>query len=382
MDRKFLCAVLLMTALSGCSRIIEDVPPVDDNSANSRFDTVIDNSRYVFSTFTEKEQEYYELVKKAAENGEHGVIFPEKLEPEELKKLFMAVYYQEEHIFWLASYFEKPAAASDRLRLFYRFEDRDLDAMRKEVRERVEEIFEKIDDDATDYEKMRVFHDEIVLGCTFGDDEESARTLYGALVDGQAQCVGYSKAFDYLCSLADINCMTVMGYNTTGATHSWNIAELDGKWYHVDCTWDDPILDPPDTEFDRHYYFLANDSDILGVTHMLDERYYTWPACQAEDNYYTREGLMLSVATDAENVLSKQAVRKLSEDRKCIEVRFDDKRSYDVANTLLFETGGMKNVLRYANAHSDKKVLETTYVRYLNPDEFIIHVEMIYAKET
>ncbi len=376
-----MCTVLLMTALTGCSRIIEDVPPVDDNSANSPFYDTADNSRYVYSTFTDKEKTYYDLIKTAAEKGEHGVIFPEKVDPEELKKLFMAVYYQEEHIFWLASYFERPEQPSDRLRLFYRFEDRDLDAMRKEVGERVEEIFSKISDDATDYEKMLVFHDEIVLGCTFGDNEDSARTLYGALVDGEAQCVGYSKAFDYLCSLADINCMTVMGYNTTGATHSWNIAELDGEWYHVDCTWDDPILDPPDKEFDRHYYFLADDDDILDVTHTLDERYYTWPECVSEENYYKREGLLLSKATDAEGILSKQAAEKLSQGRKCIEVRFDNKRSYDLANTLLFETGGMKNVLKYANAHSDRKVRETTYVRYLNPDEYIIHVAMIYDKD-
>ena len=171
-----------------------------------------------------------------------------------------------------------------------------------------------------------------------------------------------------------------MGTNNTGATHSWNIAELDGEWYHVDCTWDDPILDPVDTEFCRHYYFLVNDRDILGITHQLDTSYYTWPACSSGENYYKREGLLCSRAIDAEGILSREAARELGHGRKCIGLRFRDKHTYDVANTLLFETGGMKNVLRYANTNSgsDRKVRETTYVRYTNSDEYIIHVAMIY----
>ena len=65
-----------MTALSGCSRIIENVPPVDDNSANSLFDTA-DNSRYVLGTFDAKEQEYYELIRQAAESSAPVVTLPE-----------------------------------------------------------------------------------------------------------------------------------------------------------------------------------------------------------------------------------------------------------------------------------------------------------------
>ena len=25
--------------------------------------------------------------------------------------------------------------------------------------------------------------------------------------------------------------------------HAWNLVELDGKWYHLDATWDDPMPD-------------------------------------------------------------------------------------------------------------------------------------------
>ena len=41
--------------------------------------------------------------------------------------------------------------------------------------------------------------------------------------------------------------MTRMGVDTsfaisTSMDHMWNVVKIDGNWYHVDTTWDDPSL--------------------------------------------------------------------------------------------------------------------------------------------
>ncbi|MCD8106805.1 MAG: hypothetical protein LUE20_02430, partial [Oscillospiraceae bacterium] len=57
--------------------------------------------------------------------------------------------------------------------------------------------------------------------------------------DTNVVCEGYSKAFQYLCDLAGIDCITVTGTmtGTTGAgTHMWNVVCLDGVNYLVDVT--------------------------------------------------------------------------------------------------------------------------------------------------
>ena len=38
--------------------------------------------------------------------------------------------------------------------------------------------------------------------------------------------------------------------------HAWNIVKVNGKWYHVDATWDDPVWDMPGRS--NHDYFLVS----------------------------------------------------------------------------------------------------------------------------
>jgi hypothetical protein len=42
--------------------------------------------------------------------------------------------------------------------------------------------------------------------------------------------------------------------------HSWNLVQLDGNWYHVDVTWDDPT--PDVTGRVLHTHFLKTDEEI------------------------------------------------------------------------------------------------------------------------
>ena len=69
------------------------------------------------------------------------------------------------------------------------------------------------------------------------------RTPYGALVNGKAVCEGYSRAFKVLMDTQDIPCIEVVGYvydeNNNLEPHAWNYVSLDGKWYIVDCTYND-----------------------------------------------------------------------------------------------------------------------------------------------
>lgn len=68
---------------------------------------------------------------------------------------------------------------------------------------------------------------------------------YGALVKHSAVCSGYAKAFDLLAKKAHLSSTIVTGTatNSMGITesHAWNQIYLDGDWYNVDVTWEDPI---------------------------------------------------------------------------------------------------------------------------------------------
>ena len=49
--------------------------------------------------------------------------------------------------------------------------------------------------------------------------------------------MGYATTFRLFMQMMGINCMVV---HDSYLTHSWDLVQLDGEWYHTDCTFDSP----------------------------------------------------------------------------------------------------------------------------------------------
>lgn len=87
----------------------------------------------------------------------------------------------------------------------------------------------------------------------------------GVLVNGTGVCDSYSKAYVLLLNTAGIEAKRVTGMavraDGSQESHSWNLVKMDGKWYQVDVTWDDPIDNSyPEARksgLEHHLYFKA-----------------------------------------------------------------------------------------------------------------------------
>ena len=55
----------------------------------------------------------------------------------------------------------------------------------------------------------------------------------------EAVCAGTACAFKLLCNRVGLPSIVVLGKIPAGR-HAWNLVRVNGKLYHVDCTWDDP----------------------------------------------------------------------------------------------------------------------------------------------
>ncbi len=64
------------------------------------------------------------------------------------------------------------------------------------------------------------------------------RSAYDGLASGQGVCTTYALLFQKFMDGLGIPCYVATG-NVKGTGHAWNLVQLDGNWYHVDCTWDD-----------------------------------------------------------------------------------------------------------------------------------------------
>ena len=115
------------------------------------------------------------------------------------------------------------------------------------------------------YEDIKMVHDYLVDTISYDSSlsKQNIYNIYGALVSRECVCEGYARAFKYLLDELDIPCVMVIGTatNSHGETenHAWNYAQLNGNWYAVDSTWDDPVVIGGGTASaeSRYKYFLV-----------------------------------------------------------------------------------------------------------------------------
>jgi len=82
------------------------------------------------------------------------------------------------------------------------------------------------------------------------------------------------------------------GTNSKNQTenHAWNYVKLEGKWYAVDVTWDDPIITGWGklTKKERYEYFLRG-SKTMSENHFPSGKFtpngqtFTYPELSIED---------------------------------------------------------------------------------------------------
>lgn len=132
-----------------------------------------------------------------------------------------------------------------------------------------------IDDNMTDFEKIKAIHDYLVLNVTYDDDllklamnnstdisKYNGFYLEGVFNDKRAVCEGISKAFTVLCNIEGIKCVVVTGKqanNPSGMGHAWNKVYLDGKWYIVDVTSDGTIINNSYEILSYQYFLISED---------------------------------------------------------------------------------------------------------------------------
>lgn len=126
----------------------------------------------------------------------------------------------------------------------------------------------------SEYDRVKAFHDYLVNNTTYQDGTYS-HDAAGPLLYGQAVCDGYANALDLLCYLSGIECTRITGW--ADGDHAWNKVKVNGSWYNIDVTWDDPLTNyGPVLRYD---YFLISDGAIAR-DHSPDNNPY-WPAAPA-----------------------------------------------------------------------------------------------------
>ena len=116
----------------------------------------------------------------------------------------------------------------------------------------------------TDLEKVFYVHEWLVQNIAYdrehlSDDVQDDHNLRGALLEGTAVCDGYAKT--YALTLHKLGITGVL-VTSKDIGHAWNMVELDGNWYQVDCTWDDPVDGSDQLGYCMHKHLLCTTEEM------------------------------------------------------------------------------------------------------------------------
>lgn len=121
----------------------------------------------------------------------------------------------------------------------------------------------------TDYTKVRTLHDWIIGYMYYDSSSIYKANIYGAFAEKKGVCEAYARVFKYILDDVGIENILVTGNatNSSGITedHMWNYVKLNGIWYAVDVTWDDPVVMGGGTVSNevKHRYFLIGSRELF-----------------------------------------------------------------------------------------------------------------------
>lgn len=303
----------------------------------------------------------------------------EVMDSHQIKKVLYAVQNDHPEIFWVSSAFSYYSDSNSTiLKLRSTLSKSDQQSAANELNKKVFNILAKIPAGYNDYEKEIFIHDYIVENCNYSNrqnQDPKVFTSYGCLVGNQAVCEGYSKAMQLLMCAAGIECRTIQG-SRGSETHMWNLARINGEWYHIDVTWDDK------EPMGKYNYFNVSDEIIKkdhGIAVSASEnpqdyfknQYYNFalPQCTSlKENYFEKNALKIS---KEDSLQDDTIVKKLAEIKtkrgNVIYIKVSDNIGLEKAKKILFSNNSNVFFGHIKNANKSTKAgnaLNTSQIEY------------------
>ncbi len=152
------------------------------------------------------------------------------------------------------------------------------------------------------YGVILTIYDYFVKNYNYADyDSEQFHQIYSPLLNNKAVCDGFAMLFSEILNSMKIPCGVISGTSNRDGKrdpHSWNIVKYNGKYYHLDVTWDICIKDQKYSFYD---YFMLDD-DLILCDHSWDDD--SIPECiDSSKEYYAKINALCRCREDVVHLL-------------------------------------------------------------------------------
>lgn len=255
------------------------------------------DSRFYYGSVDESEQEAYQTILDGVRQHKDKITV-ELSDAEQVNEIYQCVLMDFPEYFWCSGNAKTTsftgAAEYAEIEPEYSYSEEESKTREKKIQNAASKIIQKMDDNDSDYEKVKFIYEYIIDSTDYDINAEDNQNIYSVLVGRSSVCAGYAKTMQYLLNRIGIFCTYVVGTVDGGEAHAWNIVKCDGEYYNVDATWGDPVFaHQADKIKDNNivYDYLCCSDDELYTTHHADNR-FQYPECVSEDlNYYRQNGM-------------------------------------------------------------------------------------------
>lgn len=332
----------------------------------SKFYELLDEDTYFYyNNLNDNDKEAYKTMYVSFMNFDES--FYLDITENDLKEIFVAVLYDNPHIFWVKNNYTY--TVYNNAIMFcpeYRHTTEEAELITSQLNEKIDEIVSKVELLSSEYDKELYIHDFVCENTKYDlNVGEFTDTAYEAILNGKAVCEGYSRAIQILLNAVDIDNYLIVGNGISDSKsepHMWNIVNIDNANYHLDATWNDS------GDEDRITYFYFNVTDEYILKDHTDLNIINNGCSYNTANYFVMENSYVSDYNGFNEHIKRSAVA-LENGSNIIDFYFENSMDYKQA---LNDIEHDNNFFRYISmaVYQSGRNLDANEIEYYTYDTY------------
>ena len=264
---------------------------------------------YYYNQLNKQQQNAYYAMKAGLQSLAPSFSVP-RLDGKELTDLYFMLRMDCPEIFYTVDFKYRFYPDSPNVELIpeYLFDKNKIRDHQKALKSRVEKLARPAAN-LSELEKVLYIHDFICQNVRYDKLKKAySHEIIGPLSQGVGVCEGIAKSVKALCDALGIWCIIALCDNNPEKgikyRHTWNIIRINGKYYHLDATFDNSLGKPDRIRYD---YMMLCDKQIF-----RDHEPVIWkiPTCEDGDHFYYREKKLSFTKMEEVRKRAAQAVKK------------------------------------------------------------------------
>jgi hypothetical protein len=187
------------------------------------------------------------------------------------------------------------------------------------------------------------------------NDKMRTRVFNTLLTKQRSVCTGYAYLVSEMAKLAGLRCKIVDGYGRTAqaniggkgiVNHSWNVVQLNGRWYLCDPTWSTGAYNVAQRQFLRQYnnvYFLADPELFIRNHYPLDSTWTLLEQYPTLEQFLTRPLIYADLYTFDIRDLYPETFKVSTKKGETVSFRFNSNQEITAKTEIVIQHGSVGN---------------------------------------